>query len=119
MDRTSYRTATVRESVTRRVFQQRPEAQSRQLEVEAGYKLMPATVGIESADYVISVDSVGSDQIIVTYSGVVMENGDGTINLTAPRQGRCLIKIRHRLRLATATMDAGTSISLTLEAIVE
>jgi hypothetical protein len=94
-----------------------PEAQSRQLEVEAGYKLMPATVGIESAEYAISVDSVGSDQI--TYSGVVMENSDGTINLTAPRQGRCLIKIRHRLRLATATMDAGTSISLTLEAIVE
>jgi hypothetical protein len=96
-----------------------PEAQSRQLEVEAGYKLTPATVDLESAEYMISVDSVGPDQIIVTYSGVVMENADGTINLTAPRQGRCLIKIRHRLRLATATMDAGTSISLTLEAVVE
>jgi hypothetical protein len=96
-----------------------PEAKSRQLEVEAGDKFTPSTVGIESGEYTISVDSVGSDQIMVTYSGVVMENADGTINLTAPRQGRCLIKIRHRLRLTTATMDAGTSISLTLEAIVE
>ncbi len=54
---------------------------------------------------------------MVTYSGVVMENSDGTIPLDAPRRGRCLIQIQHCMRLATATMDGGTLIALTLDRI--
>ena len=98
---------------------EQPKAKSVQLEVESGTKLTPTTVGIESAAYEISVDSVASDRIVVSYSGVVMENADGTVNLSAPRQGRCMIRIQHCMRLATATMDAGTSISLTLDRIME
>jgi hypothetical protein len=98
---------------------EQPEAKSRQLEVAPGDKLTPATIGIESAGYEITVDSVGSDRIMVTYSGVVMQNADGTINLAAPRKGRCMIQVQHCMRLATATMDAGTSIALSLDRIVE
>jgi hypothetical protein len=87
--------------------------------VEAGHKLTPATLGIASDGYEISVDSVESDRITVTYTGVVMENPNHTIPLDAPRRGRCMIQIRHCMRLSTATMDAGTSIALTLERIID
>ena len=97
---------------------EQPQAQSRQLEVARGFRLTPATVGIESSDYVISVDSIGADQIMVSYSGMVMKNPSGTINLSAPRQGRCMIKVQHCMRLATPTMDGGTTVAVTLDKIV-
>jgi hypothetical protein len=96
---------------------EQPKSKALQLTVQAGQKLTPASIGIASDEYEIAVNSIGADQMLVSYSGVVMENADGTIPLMAPRQGRCLIKVRHCMRLATATMDAGTSIALTLERV--
>ncbi len=87
------------------------------LTVQSGQLLTPETVGIESAAYRISVDSIGPDFIMVTYHGVVMENPDRTIDMFAPRTGRCVIKVRHCMRLVTATTDAGTTVAVTVESV--
>ena len=89
------------------------------MEVVRGTRLTPASVQIPSDAYAISVDAVGPDHITVTYSGMVMRNPDDTIPLSAPPTGRCMIQIRHCMRLATPTMDGGTLVALTLERIVE
>ncbi len=96
---------------------EQPKAKSQQLAVQPGQKLTPAAVGIESSEYSITVDFVGFNHILVTYSGVVMDNPNGTINLAAPRQGRSIIYLQHCLRLSTPTMDGGNSIALTLDRI--
>jgi hypothetical protein len=89
------------------------------LTVKAGDRLTPETVGIEGGNYLITVDTVSPERIVVTYNGMVTENPDGTIDLAAPQRGRCLIQIRHRMKLATATMDGGVKLSVTLERIEE
>jgi hypothetical protein len=96
---------------------EQPQAKSVQLTVHRGQLLTPETVGIESAMYHISVDSIGPDFMMVTYHGLVMENPDHTINLSALQTGRCLIKIRHCMRLVTATMDGGTKVAVTLDSV--
>src|ERR1035441_5603169 len=98
---------------------EQPQAKSQLLDVGRGTSLTPASVGIPSDPYEISVESIGFDRITVIYRGVVMENSNGTIPLDAPQLGRCMIQIRHCMRLATATMDGGTLIGLTLERIVD
>lgn len=85
--------------------------------MRAGDKLTPEVVGIAGGGYEITVESVSADRIVVAYSGMVMDNSNGTINLTAPRQGRCMIQIAHCMRLSTPTMDGGTSVAVTLDRI--
>ncbi len=98
---------------------EQPPARSQLLEVTRGASLTPASVQIPSEPYAISVEAIGPDRITVTFSGMVMENPDGTIPLSAPPSGRCMIQLRRCMRLATPTLDGGTLLSLTLERIVE
>ncbi len=98
---------------------EQPATKSVELTVSAGQALTPATVGIESFPYTLFVESVGAQHIMVTYGRMVMMNHDGTINLSAPTRGRCLIKVGCCLKLASPTMDAGTTISVTLSAVEE
>jgi hypothetical protein len=97
---------------------EQPPSKSAQLAVQPGQKLTPALAGIESSHYEITIEFVGFNHILVTYSGVVLENSDGTINLRAPQQGRCIIHLQHSLRLATATLDGGTTLALSLDSII-
>jgi hypothetical protein len=63
------------------------------------------------------VESVRADQVTLCYSGVVMENEEGTIPLSAPRTRRCLLSIGQCVRLATPTMDGGRVIAVTLDRV--
>jgi hypothetical protein len=83
----------------------------------AGQKINPNTLGITCGGFEITVESVEATQVVVTYRGVVMENSDGTIPLSAHPSGRQFLWLGRRLQLATPTMDAGTSIALTLDDI--
>jgi hypothetical protein len=89
------------------------------LTLNRGDLLTPATLGVHGDSYSISVDQIGPAHILVTYGGFVLENEDGTIPLSASFTGQCLIRIRHSMRLATPSMDAGTTVALTLESVEE
>ena len=94
-----------------------PEPATFHVQARAAQKLNPNTLGIECAEFEITVNSVEAKEVIVTYRGVVMKNSDGTIPLDAHPSGRQFLWLGRRLHLATPTMDAGTSITLTLDDI--
>src|SRR4051812_6074630 len=98
---------------------EQPPQQSREMMVERGQRLSPETVGIASEGYDISIDAIGPAHVMVTYRGMVMQNDGGTINLAAPKEGRCIIRTQHCMGLSTPTMDGGTSVSVTLNSVEE
>jgi hypothetical protein len=63
------------------------------------------------------VERIVEDRVGFAYRNLVIENPNGTINLTAPQTGRFILRRGETMKLATATMDAGTSVKLTLDEI--
>jgi hypothetical protein len=47
----------------------------------------------------------------------VIDNPDGTVNLSAARTGKFILRRGETMKLSTPTMDAGTGVSVTLDEI--
>jgi len=98
---------------------------SAKLRVAKGSVLSPETlgharagfVGVEFLFYEVQVERVVVDQVQFLYKKLVIANPGGTINLTAPASGQFILKPRESMRLATPTMDGGTSVVVTLHEI--
>jgi hypothetical protein len=98
---------------------------SAQLKVTKGMALTPVTLGFKAADYEqiqclfyeVLVERIVEDRVLFGYRNVVIENPDGTMNLSAPQSGRFILRPGESMRLCTPTMDAGTSVMVTLNEI--
>jgi hypothetical protein len=82
-----------------------------------GQVITSQLLGYPTENYAVSVGGINALGIELAYQGLVMENGDGTVNLSGPRTGSLVLTIRQSIHLSTATMDAGTSFDVTLEGI--
>jgi hypothetical protein len=98
---------------------------SAKLWAEKGRALNPATLGhsISHADatgpmsYEVLVEHIVADRVGFAYRRLVVDNADGTINLTAPNSGQFILRCGETQNLSTPTMDAGISVSVTLNDI--
>jgi hypothetical protein len=98
---------------------------SAQLRVKKGKYLNPETLGQKRSDYAeveclfyeVLVETIVEDRVAFAYRNLVIKNPDGTVNLTAPNSGRFTLRPGNSMSLATPTMDAGTSVMLTLDEI--
>jgi hypothetical protein len=98
---------------------------SAKLWAEKGRALNSATLGhsTSSADepgpmsYEVLVEHIFADRVGFAYRRLVIDNPDGTINLTAPNFGRFILRLGETKNLSTPTMDAGISVSVTLNDI--
>jgi len=98
---------------------------SARLRVRKGRELTPETLGkrksdyaeVESLFYEVQVERIVEDRVGFTYRNLVIDNPDGTVNLSAPRTGRFILRRGETMKLSTPTMDAGTSVSVTLDEI--
>ena len=83
-------------------------------------KMSPETFGQMKADYPdfadsfyeLVVDRIVKDVVVFGYRNLVVENRDGTINLSAPQVDKFILRWGETKRLSTATMDAGTSVTV-------
>jgi hypothetical protein len=99
---------------------------SAQLKVTKGMALNPTTLGfrkeaydeIPSLFYEVRVERIVVDRVLFEYRNVVVANPDGTINLSAPNTGKFILRSGETMKLSTPTMDAGTSIAVTLDEII-
>jgi hypothetical protein len=102
-----------------------PIVTSTRVRVTKGRALTPETLGKGKPDntgsgpssYELLVERIVEDRVGFAYRNLVIENPNGTINLTAPQTGRFILRRGETMKLATATMDAGTSVKLTLDEI--
>jgi hypothetical protein len=98
---------------------------SAQLWVAKGRALNAETLGARKSDYAdvqclfyeVLVEGIVQDRVGFAYRNLVIENPDGTVNLSAPTSGRFVLRTGNSMMLATATMDAGTSVTVTLDEI--
>ena len=98
---------------------------SAKLRVTKGMTLTPVTLGFKAADhgeikclsYEVMIERIVEDRVLFAYRNLVPENLDGTINLTAPQSGKFILRPGNVMKLATATMDAGTGVTVTLDEI--
>lgn len=88
--------------------------------VAKGSRLNPATLGLHGEDglfYELEIERIVDGRVLFQHRNLVIQNPDGTINLSAPRTGHFILRAGEAMLLSTATMDAGTSISVTVEEI--
>jgi hypothetical protein len=97
---------------------------SAQLKVTKGMVLTPETLGFGKPDheglqcmfYEVTVERIVEDRVLFEYNNIVIKNPSGTINLSAPRSGRFILRPGESMQLATPTMDAGVSVSVRVSA---
>jgi len=98
---------------------------SAQLWVKKGRALNPETLGRKKSDsaevqclfYEVLVERIVEDRVGFAYRNLVIRNVDGTVNLSATPSGRFILRPGNSMMLATATMDAGTGVTVTLDEI--
>ena len=98
---------------------------SAQLRVAKGKTLNPETLGKSKSDYAeveflfyeVLVERIVEDRVGFAFRNLVITNPDGTINLSAPTTGRFILQPGNSMDLCTPTMDAGTSVKVTLDEI--
>jgi hypothetical protein len=98
---------------------------SAQLRVAKGKALTPETLGQKRSDYAeveclfyeVLVETIVEDRVAFSYRNLVIKNTDGTVNLSAPKSGKFILRPGNCMMLATPTMDAGTSVTVTLDEI--
>jgi hypothetical protein len=98
---------------------------SAQVWAEERAKLSPETLGHKKPDspdfadsfYEVVVDRIVADVVAFAYRNLVVDNPDGTINLSAPRSGTFILRWGQTKKLSTPTMDAGTSVAITVNEI--
>ena len=98
---------------------------SAQLWVDKGYALTPETVGGRKSDYAelpflfyeVLVERIVEDRVGFAYRNLVIANPGGGLNLSAPNSGQFILRPGNSLHLGTPVMDAGSSLTLTLDQI--
>lgn len=98
---------------------------SAKLWAEKGRALTPATLGHSASDaeatgsmfYEVLVEHIVADRVGFAYRRLVIDNPDGTINLSAPNSGQFVLRRGETKKLSTPTMDAGTNVLVTLNDI--
>jgi hypothetical protein len=98
---------------------------SAQLRVTKGRALNPETLGKSRSDYAeleclfyeVLVERIVEDRVGFAYRNLVIDNPDGTINLSAPNSGKFILRRGETMKLSTPTMDAGTGVTVTLDEI--
>ena len=98
---------------------------SAQLWVAKGRALTPETLGNRRSDYAevpnlfyeVLVETIVQDRVGFAYRNLVMKNPGGTVNLSAAQSGRFILGPGTSMMLATPTLDAGTSVTVTLDEI--
>jgi hypothetical protein len=98
---------------------------SAQLRVAKGRVLNPETLGgsrseyaeVECLFYEVLVERIVEDRVGFAYRNLVIENPDGTVNLSAPQSGRFILRPGHSMKLCTPTLDAGIGVTVTLDQI--
>jgi hypothetical protein len=65
----------------------------------------------------VLVERIVQDRVGFVYRNLITRNLNGTLNLSAPRSGRFVLQPGNSMMLATATLDAGTSVTVTLDEI--
>jgi len=98
---------------------------SAKLRVAKGKALTPETLGKRRSDYAevgslfyeVVVERIVEDRVGFAYRNLVIDNLDGTINLSAPNSGRFILRRGETMKLSTPTMDAGTGVTVTLDEI--
>jgi hypothetical protein len=98
---------------------------SAQLWVDKGYIFTPETLGGRKSDYAglpflfyeVLVERMVEDRVGFGYRNLVIANPGGGLNLSAPNSGRFILRPGDKLDLGTPVMDAGTSLTLTLDEI--
>ena len=87
--------------------------------------LSPETFGQMKSDYPdtadsfyeIVVDRIVQDVVVFAYRNLVVENRDGSINLMGTRADKFILRWGETKKLSTATLDAGTSVAITVSEI--
>jgi hypothetical protein len=73
--------------------------------------------GVESMFFDVWPETIFGHKVIFCYRRLVIANPSGTVNLTAPNAGRFVLMPGQSMKLATPTMDAGVSVTVTLDQI--
>ena len=102
-----------------------PIVTSAQLTVAKGMVLSPITLGFSKSSYdkpgclfyEVRAERIVEDRVQFEYRNIVVENPDGTINLSAPTAGRFILRRGETMKLGTPTMDAGTGVTVSLDEI--
>ena len=97
---------------------------SRKLQALRGQALRPECLGLgeghnDAMSYEVLVELITETSVRCFYRRLLIKNSDGTINLMAPPQGRFVLHPGEHIKLSTPTMDSGTSVTITLDAIQE
>ena len=87
--------------------------------------LSPVTLGFKKSDYdegsclfyEVQVERIVEDRVQFEYRNVVIQNPNGTVNLSAATTGKFILRCGETMKLATPTMDAGTGVAVTLDEI--
>jgi len=98
---------------------------SAKLWTEKGRALNAETLGHSAPDaeatgsmsYEVLVEHIVADRVGFAYRRLVIDNPDGTIDLGAPNSGQFILRLGETKKLSTPTMDAGTSVLVTLNDI--
>lgn len=98
---------------------------SAELWVDKGRTLSPETLGesrsayaqVQGLFYEVLVERIVEDRVGFAYRNLVIKNPNGTVNLSAPQSGTFILRSGMSAMLATPTLDAGTSVTVTLDEI--
>jgi hypothetical protein len=98
---------------------------SAQLWVEKGRTLNPETLGARKADYTkvsclfyeVLVERIVEGKAGFAYRNLVIANPNGTVNLGGPTSGRFILQPGESMKLRSATMDMGTTVTVSLHEI--
>jgi hypothetical protein len=102
-----------------------PIMTSAKLRVTKGSALTPETLGKKKSDYAaveflfyeVLVERIVEGWVDFAYRDLVIENPDGTVNLSAAQTGRFILRRGESMKLDTPTMDMGTGVTVTLNEI--
>ena len=97
---------------------------SRRLQALRGQALRPECLGLgddrrDPMGYEVLVEVIAETYVRCFYQRLVIDNPDGTIDLTAVPHGRFVLHPGEHVKLSTPTMDAGTGVIITLDKIRE
>ena len=96
-----------------------PIMTSAKLRVTKGSALTPETLGKKKSDYAaveflfyeVLVERIVEGWVDFAYRDLVIENPDGTVNLSAAQTGRFILRRGESMKLDTPTMDMGTGVT--------